>query len=139
MTNSNLADISAFESIQSEQHHRTNVSSMSVFNSPDDVQQMQKAADDFIPVLDKMLVAQEAFQKAKQIFEAKDKEWKDAANLGDDATKTYDKIVKDITESIQKQELDIIQMDKEKRKAAESAIIKEKKAIDDIQNKVKQN
>jgi hypothetical protein len=32
MSNNNLADISAFESIQSEQHNRTNTSPMSVFN-----------------------------------------------------------------------------------------------------------
>ena len=32
MTNNNLADISVFESLQSEQHNRTNMSSMSVFN-----------------------------------------------------------------------------------------------------------
>jgi chorismate mutase len=32
MSNNNLADISAFESLQSEQHNRTNMSSMSVFN-----------------------------------------------------------------------------------------------------------
>jgi hypothetical protein len=33
MANNNLADISAFESIQSEQHDRTNMSSLSVFNT----------------------------------------------------------------------------------------------------------
>jgi hypothetical protein len=32
MPNNNLADISAFENLQSEQHNRTNMSSMSVFN-----------------------------------------------------------------------------------------------------------
>jgi DNA-binding transcriptional regulator GbsR (MarR family) len=41
MTNNNLADISMFESLQSEQHHRTNMSSMSVFN---DAQEIAKAA-----------------------------------------------------------------------------------------------
>jgi chorismate mutase len=32
MTNNNLADISQFESLQSDQHDRTNMNSMSVFN-----------------------------------------------------------------------------------------------------------
>jgi flagellar biosynthesis chaperone FliJ len=41
MTNNNLADISMFESLQSEQHGRTGVSSMSVFN---DAQEIAKAA-----------------------------------------------------------------------------------------------
>jgi hypothetical protein len=35
MTNNNLADISTFESIQAEQHNRTSMSSMSVFNGDD--------------------------------------------------------------------------------------------------------
>ncbi|MDR2116055.1 MAG: hypothetical protein LBP87_06715 [Planctomycetaceae bacterium] len=42
MPNNNLADISTFESIQSEQHNRTSINSMSVFN---DISDAKKAAD----------------------------------------------------------------------------------------------
>jgi hypothetical protein len=42
MSNNNLADISQFESLQSDQHNRTNMSQMAVFN---DVADIKKAAE----------------------------------------------------------------------------------------------
>jgi hypothetical protein len=42
MSNNNLADISTFESLQSEQHYRTNMSSMSVFNATFTVEDKKK-------------------------------------------------------------------------------------------------
>jgi hypothetical protein len=52
MPNNNLADISMFESLQSEQHNRTNVSPMSVFNAfqidlPDFIKQKHRTMSDF--------------------------------------------------------------------------------------------
>jgi hypothetical protein len=169
MTNNNLANISIFESLQIGQNARMGNSPMSVFNSPEDVQRMQKAANDLFSALDKMQASQNALQKARQEYdksqktleaaaqkynqtkEANDKakrmvdlkeqERSSAAKLCDTTTAAYEKTENEVTTSIQKQELAIVKMDQEKRKSAESAFLKEKKSIKDIQTKVtkKQN
>jgi hypothetical protein len=77
------------------------------------------------------------YDQAKEYAELKEQAWEVVSKLGDTAVTKYDKTTDDIEASIQKQELAIVKMDKEKRKIAESTLLKEKKIIESIQAKVK--
>jgi hypothetical protein len=48
MANNNLADISVFESIQNDQHSKTGMSSLSVFNSKEELEKLAKYENDII-------------------------------------------------------------------------------------------
>jgi hypothetical protein len=73
MTN-NIADILVFESLQSEQHNRTGVSQMAVFNNQKDVDDIKKASDDYAKVLDKAIAAKnKAIEAKNKAMEAKKK------------------------------------------------------------------
>jgi hypothetical protein len=78
MTNNNLADISAFESLQSDQHNRTNMSSMSVFNevTASDVTKLTRELEDTAKkALEARRAAWKAYQKAEELVKkAKTKE-----------------------------------------------------------------
>jgi DNA-binding protein H-NS len=69
MTN-NRADISTFESLQSEQHNRTNMSSMSVFNevTASEVTKLTRELEDTArKALEARRAAWKAYQKAEEL------------------------------------------------------------------------
>jgi hypothetical protein len=62
MSNNNLADISVFESLQSDQYTKTNMSQMSVFNV--DLKAMRTVGEDYIRAAQAFKKAREEFKKA---------------------------------------------------------------------------
>jgi hypothetical protein len=83
MTN-NLANISVFESLQTEQHDRTGVNQMSVFNTQKDVDDIKKANDDYAKVLDKAIAAKEKYKQVLKDINKRRKEQADAINEAKD-------------------------------------------------------
>jgi hypothetical protein len=77
MTNNNLADLSAFESLQSDQHGKTGMSSMSVFNAmtTSDMSKYTKELDDVTKkALEARRTAGRMYQKVEALVKKLTKE-----------------------------------------------------------------
>jgi hypothetical protein len=98
----NLADISTFESIQLNQHNRTNMGSMSVFNESQEVQTMKTVFDLYTPKVDDAVKKYREYESVKKEYERASSEWNQAADILDDAQKVYDEAICEIQKSLKK-------------------------------------
>jgi hypothetical protein len=138
MPNNNLADLSVFEQIQSGQHTRIGISSMSVFNSPEDVQKMKVLSDSFIKKFDDMRQKYKKYEDLKKNLEKADEAWKQAAKIVDDFQKEYDKTVAEIDKSLESQAKKAVDAKAKGDEKLYTTHKAEQKAISDMRRKIQQ-
>ncbi|MDR3198219.1 MAG: hypothetical protein LBU34_10170 [Planctomycetaceae bacterium] len=81
MSNNNVADISTFESLQTGQHAKIGVGSISIFNTKEDVETIKKAQKEYSKALDKAIEAKKEYRQVLDTVNKDRKKQSDTLNI----------------------------------------------------------